>query len=79
MYSSDNTGLSDPYAIMSFEHYSTRSIVVKKSLCPTWDQTLIVSQTELFGDRNTMYDSPPPVVFEFYDEDQLVCHTKPHI
>ena len=74
MYASDKTGLSDPYAIMSFGRYSTKSRVVKESLCPTWDQTMVISQIRVFGDTQSILDSPPPVVLEFYDKDQVVCY-----
>ena len=73
MYASDKTGLSDPYAIMSFGRYSTKSRVVKESLCPTWDQTMVISQIRVFGDTQSILDSPPPVVLEFFDKDQVVC------
>lgn len=72
MFASDKTGLSDPYSIMSFGRYSTKSRVVKESLCPTWDQTMVISQIRVFGDTQSILDSPPPVVLEFYDKDQVV-------
>ena len=74
MYASDKTGLSDPYAIMSFGRYSTKSRVVKESLCPTWDQTMVINQIRVFGDTQSILASPPPVVLEFYDKDQVVCY-----
>lgn len=72
MYASDKTGLSDPYAIMSFSRYSTRSRVVKESLCPTWDQTMVINQIRVFGDTGSILESPPPIVLEFFDKDQVV-------
>ena len=72
MCAGDNTGLSDPYAVMSFDRYSTRSRVVQESLSPTFDQTLIIKKIRLFGDTKLLCYSPPPVVFEFFDEDELV-------
>ena len=72
MYASDRSGLSDPYAIVSYDCYSKHSRVVEQNLCPKWDETLIFdSQIEVFGDP----ESPPPVVVDFFDEDKLVgCH-----
>ena len=72
MYASDKTGLSDPYAVMSFSRYSTKSRVVKESLCPTWDQTMVLIQIRMFGDTQSILASPPPVVLEFFDKDQVV-------
>ena len=76
MYASDKTGLSDPYAIMSFGRYSTRSRIVKESLCPTWDQTMVISQIRVFGDTQSIDESPPPAVLEFFDKDQVVSGGK---
>ena len=65
MYSSDKTSHSDPYVIVSFESYSSHSHVVKDSLSPMWDQTLISSQIKILGDTQSILESPPPVVLEF--------------
>ena len=75
MYSGDNTGLSDPYAIMCCGHYSTRSRVMRETLCPTWNQTMFIRTIRLFSDTKSICDSPPPVVFEFFDEDLVVMVT----
>ena len=72
MYSSDKTGLSDPYAVISFEYYSARSCVVKQSVCPTWDETVISTPIQLFGETQFIIECPPPVTLEFYDKDLLV-------
>ena len=73
MYASDKSGLSDPYALMTFTRYCGRSRTVKESVCPTWDQTLLLNQIRMFGDPNTVLESPPPVVLEFFDKDLIVC------
>ena len=72
MYGSDRSGLSDPYAIISLGHYSSRSRVVKEKVCPVWDQTVIISNIKIFGDSQSVLDCPPPVVLEFFDEDKVV-------
>ncbi len=77
MYASDRSGLSDPYAIVSFDCYSKVSRVVKQNLCPKWDQTLIFDkQVEVFGDT---IESLPYVVVDFFDEDKLVSVTEYHL
>lgn len=72
MYASDKSGLSDPYIYLSFGRYSSRSRVVKESVCPTWDQTLLVNQVRIFGNPGSVLESPPPVVMEFFDKDMIV-------
>ena len=70
MYASDRSGLSDPYAIVSFDCHSKRSRVVEQNLCPKWNETLIFDdQVEVFGDD---VESLPPVVVDFFDKDKLV-------
>ena len=63
---------TDPYAVMAFSRKSTTSRVVKESVCPTWDQTLIIKQLRFFGDPQNILESPPPVIIEFYDKDVVV-------
>ena len=72
MYSGDSTGLSDPYAIMCCDHYSTRSRVMKETLCPTWNQIMIIRTIWLFAYIESTCHSPPPVVFQFFDENPVV-------
>lgn len=74
MFSSDKSGLSDPYAIMAFGRYSTRSRIIKESVCPTWDQTMLINHIRMFGDPQSILDSPPPVTVEFFDRDQIVSN-----
>lgn len=75
LYSSDRTSNSDPYAVVSFETFSSRSLVVEDSISPMWDQTIVSGQVKIFGDAQSVLKSPPPVVLEFYDKDRLVCGT----
>ena len=72
MYASDKSGLSDPYAILAFNRYSLQSRVVKESVCPTWDQTIIINQIRIFGDPTSILNSVPPIVIKFFDKDTIV-------
>ncbi|NXK11508.1 DYSF protein, partial [Herpetotheres cachinnans] len=63
------TSLADPYAIVSFLHQSQKTVVIKNTLNPTWDQTLIFYEIEIFGDPQNVSDSPPKIVVEIYDHD----------
>ncbi|XP_066488201.1 dysferlin isoform X3 [Tiliqua scincoides] len=65
----DKDSFSDPYAIVSFLHQSQQTTVAKNTLNPTWDQTLIFYEIEIFGDPQSVADSPPSIVVEIYDQD----------
>ena len=72
MHGSDESGLSDPYAIVSISRYSHTTRVVEKSVCPTWDQTIILDDVFLFGNPDGILQSPPICTVEFYDKDLIV-------
>uniref|UniRef100_A0A4W6EYJ7 Dysferlin, limb girdle muscular dystrophy 2B (autosomal recessive) n=1 Tax=Lates calcarifer TaxID=8187 RepID=A0A4W6EYJ7_LATCA len=65
----DKDSFSDPYAIVSFLHQSQRTVTVRNTLNPTWDQTLIFYELEIFGDPDATVANPPNIVVEFYDQD----------
>lgn len=64
----------DPYAHVSFLHVSKTTEVIRATLNPTWDQTLIFEDIEIYGDPQTIVHNPPDVVLELYDSDQVVCN-----
>ncbi|XP_071402908.1 dysferlin-like, partial [Centroberyx affinis] len=65
----DKDSFSDPYAIVSFLHQSQKTVTVRNSLNPTWDQTLIFYEVEIFGDPEATSASPPNIMVELYDQD----------
>ncbi|XP_070804868.1 LOW QUALITY PROTEIN: dysferlin [Pituophis catenifer annectens] len=65
----DKDSFSDPYAIVSFLHQSQKTVVAKNTLNPTWDQTLIFYEIEIFGAPQSIAESPPNIVIEIYDHD----------
>ncbi|PAA77701.1 hypothetical protein BOX15_Mlig001839g4 [Macrostomum lignano] len=67
----DQSGLSDPYARVCFHTRSGVTETIDQSLCPTWDQTLIFDNVEMFSDPYSIEANPPPVVVEIFDADQL--------
>ncbi|KAK9529891.1 hypothetical protein VZT92_011440 [Zoarces viviparus] len=69
--SMDKDSFSDPYAHVSFLHVSKTTEKLQATLNPTWDQTLIFSAVEIFGDPKNVAQRPPDVVLEFYDNDQV--------
>lgn len=64
--------IPDPYVHVSFLHVSKTTEVIKATLNPTWDQTLIFEDIEIYGDPQTIARNPPDVVLELYDSDQVV-------
>ncbi|KAM3857522.1 LOW QUALITY PROTEIN: dysferlin [Diretmus argenteus] len=65
----DKDSFSDPYAIVSFLHQSQKTVTVRNTLNPTWDQTLIFYEVEMFGDPETTMANLPNIVVELYDQD----------
>uniref|UniRef100_A0A3P8PUD8 C2 domain-containing protein n=1 Tax=Astatotilapia calliptera TaxID=8154 RepID=A0A3P8PUD8_ASTCA len=71
MTSMDKDSFSDPYAHVSFLHVSKTTEKLRATLNPTWDQTLIFNDVEIYGDPQKIAYRPPNVVLEFYDSDQV--------
>ncbi|XP_053721165.1 myoferlin-like isoform X2 [Synchiropus splendidus] len=69
--SMDKDSFSDPYTHVSFLHLSKTTEKLRSTLNPTWDQTLIFNDVEIYGDPLTVEQRPPDVVLEFYDHDQV--------
>ncbi|XP_030610233.1 myoferlin-like isoform X2 [Archocentrus centrarchus] len=69
--SMDKDSFSDPYAHVSFLHVSKTTEKLRATLNPTWDQTLIFNDVEVYGDPQKIACHPPDVVLEFYDSDQV--------
>ncbi|XP_072293204.1 myoferlin-like isoform X1 [Eucyclogobius newberryi] len=67
----DKDSFSDPYAHVSFLHVSKTTEVIRATLNPTWDQTLIFEDIEIYEDPKTIVHNPPDVVLELYDRDQV--------
>ncbi|CAF98669.1 unnamed protein product, partial [Tetraodon nigroviridis] len=67
----DKDSFSDPYVHVSFLHVSKTTKVIRATLNPTWDQTLIFENIEIYGDPETVVRSPPDVVLELFDSDQV--------
>lgn len=68
---------TDPYAIVSFLHQSQKTVVAKNTLNPTWDQTLIFYEIEIFGEPASVAEQPPSIVVELYDHDTYVSALLP--
>nr|XP_008113541.1 PREDICTED: myoferlin isoform X1 [Anolis carolinensis] len=67
----DKDSFSDPYAYVSFLHRSKTTEIIHSTLNPTWDQTVIFDEIEIYGDPQTVALNPPHVVVELFDSDQV--------
>uniref|UniRef100_A0AAR2LK27 C2 domain-containing protein n=1 Tax=Pygocentrus nattereri TaxID=42514 RepID=A0AAR2LK27_PYGNA len=67
----DKDSFSDPYCHVSFLHVSKTTEIIKATLNPTWDQTLLFNDIEIYGDPQTIAHNPPSVVMELFDSDQV--------
>ena len=64
--------VSDPFARIAFLGQSQVTEKLDKTLCPTWDQTLIFEQIEIHGDPKQIAQKPPEIVLEIFDHDTFV-------
>ncbi|XP_028846543.1 fer-1-like protein 6 isoform X2 [Denticeps clupeoides] len=71
LIAADASGLSDPFARVSFLNNSQTTEIINQTLTPTWNQTLLVHQVVLTGDLKDLAEEPPRVVIEVYDDDAL--------
>ncbi|XP_052025042.1 myoferlin-like [Apodemus sylvaticus] len=67
----DKDSFSDPYAHVSFLHRSKTTEIIHSTLHPTWDQTIIFDEVEIFGEPQTVLQNPPKVIIELFDNDQV--------
>ncbi|XP_026768886.3 fer-1-like protein 6 isoform X3 [Pangasianodon hypophthalmus] len=71
LIAADNTGLSDPFARVSFLSNTQSTAIIDQTLTPTWNQMLMVNKVSLYGDLSEIVKEPALVVIEVYDEDAL--------
>lgn len=65
--------LLDPFTRVVFMNQSQATEKVDKTLCPTWDQTLIFESVDIYSDPRVLADNPPEIVIEVFDHDAFVC------
>ncbi|EFN60493.1 Fer-1-like protein 4 [Camponotus floridanus] len=70
----DASGLTDSFVRVTFQGYTTSTRVIRQSLDPFWDQTLIFPPIVLHGTNEYIKSSPPEVVLQVFDQD--LCATK---
>lgn len=47
--------------------------MIPETLMPTWDQTLVFENVQLFEDPQQLLKNPPHVAIEIFDKDTIVC------
>ncbi|XP_036903265.1 myoferlin isoform X1 [Sturnira hondurensis] len=67
----DKDSFSDPYAHVSFLHRSKTTEIIHSTLNPTWDQTIIFDEIEIYGEPQAVLQNPPKVIVEIFDNDQV--------
>lgn len=72
LFSGDKSGLSDPYAVVSFNTFSGATRVIYETRCPVWNETLMKNNIELCGSQSFVTEHVPPVTVELWDKDVLV-------
>ncbi|XP_072323171.1 fer-1-like protein 6 [Scyliorhinus torazame] len=71
LLAADNTGLSDPFAKVTFVSHCQTTKVITQTLSPTWNQMLQFNNIHLYGEATEINEAPPLVVIEVYDEDAV--------
>ncbi|XP_024142370.1 fer-1-like protein 6 isoform X1 [Oryzias melastigma] len=71
LIAADNTGLSDPFARVTFLSNSQTTNIINQTLSPTWNQCLQMMNLQVGGDLRLIREEPPRVVVEVYDDDAL--------
>ncbi|NWV60883.1 FR1L6 protein, partial [Malurus elegans] len=71
LIAADSTGLSDPFAKVTFTSRCQTTKIISQTLSPTWNQTLLFDNVVLHGDREEIAQFPPEIVIELYDDDAV--------
>ncbi|XP_069773690.1 myoferlin-like isoform X3 [Narcine bancroftii] len=70
----DRSNFADPYVQMSFLYQSKKTAVIKSTVSPTWDQTLIVENIEIYGNLREIVENPPCIMLEMFDSNRVGKH-----
>jgi hypothetical protein len=65
----DFAGESDPFARISLKNISVYSRTIDDNINPTWNETLSIPNIYLYGNLEELYQHPPEVVIDIFDED----------
>jgi dysferlin len=67
-----DTSLSDPYCKISFINRSGKTEVIKRTIAPTWDQTIIFESVNIYSSLQEIIIDPPKVFIQVFDHDPYV-------
>ena len=62
--------------------FGTQSQVTEtlaRTICPTWDQTLIFENVQIYGSIDKVVNNPPEVIIELFDKDPVVRYLTPFV
>ncbi|XP_068789327.1 fer-1-like protein 6 isoform X1 [Struthio camelus] len=71
LIAADSTGLSDPFAKVTFMSHCQTTKIIPQTLSPTWNQMLLFNNIVLYGDGEEIAQFPPEIVIELYDDDAV--------
>ncbi|XP_033011708.1 fer-1-like protein 6 [Lacerta agilis] len=71
LIAADSSGLSDPFAKVTFVSHCQTTKIIQQTLSPTWNQMLLFNNILLHGDGKEIAEFPPVIVVELYDDDAV--------
>ncbi|XP_068094099.1 fer-1-like protein 6 isoform X2 [Hyperolius riggenbachi] len=71
LIAADSSGLSDPFAKVTFVSHCQTTKIINQTLSPTWNQMLLFDNIPLHGELKDIAEDPPNIVIELYDDDAL--------
>uniref|UniRef100_A0A6I8SSE2 Fer-1-like family member 6 n=1 Tax=Xenopus tropicalis TaxID=8364 RepID=A0A6I8SSE2_XENTR len=71
LIAADTSGLSDPFAKVTFLSHCQTTKIISQTLSPTWNQMLLFNNLVIYGELKDIAEDPPNIVIEVYDDDAL--------
>uniref|UniRef100_A0A0K8RV32 Fer-1-like protein 6-like n=1 Tax=Crotalus horridus TaxID=35024 RepID=A0A0K8RV32_CROHD len=71
LIAADSSGLSDPFAKVTFVSHCQTTKIIQQTLSPTWNQMLLFNNIQLHGDPKEIAEFPPVIIVELYDDDAV--------
>ncbi len=68
----DNTGLADPFARVILNNKCLECHKEFETLNPYWDESLVLAEVKIHGERETLANKPPVMLVEIFDWDMFV-------
>ncbi|XP_070604365.1 fer-1-like protein 6 isoform X2 [Erythrolamprus reginae] len=71
LIAADSSGLSDPFAKVTFVSHCQTTKIIQQTLSPTWNQMLLFNNIQLHGEAKEIAEFPPLIIVELYDDDAV--------